>query len=140
MATAKANHLPALALNVIGVGKSQVNLHASHWLTGFMMERPLALLRTDLAELHLARRPGATLLEDQLGALCETMRILVAGEGERKPAPIDVQRAWFERHIAPWVFDCCNAICECPLANYYRRVAELTRLFMAVERDSLAIG
>ncbi len=124
----------------IGVGKSPVNLHGSHWLTGFMMERPLAQLRADLGELGLARRPGSSLLEDQLGALCETMRILVAGDGERRPAPIDVQRAWFESHIAPWVFDCCDAILECPLANYYRRVAELTSLFMAVERDSLAIG
>ena len=68
------------------------------------------------------------------------MRILIAGDGERKPAPVDAQRALFDSHIAPWVFDCCDAILECPLANYYRRVAELTSLFMAVERDSLAIG
>jgi TorA maturation chaperone TorD len=124
----------------VGVGKSPVNLHGSHWLTGFMMERPLAQLRADLGKLGLARRPGSNLLEDQLGAVCETMRILVAGDGERRPAPVAEQRAWFEGHIAPWVFDCCDAICKCPLANYYRRVAELTRLFMAIERDSLAIG
>ena len=123
----------------VGVGKSPVNLHGSHWIAGFMMEKPLAQVRADLAELGLARRPGANLLEDQLGALCETMRILVAGDGERRPAAIGVQRAWFDRHIAPWVFDCCNAILECPLANYYRRVAEFTTLFMAIERDSLAI-
>ena len=37
----------------IGVGKCEVNLHASHWLTGFMMEKPLADLRTVLASLGL---------------------------------------------------------------------------------------
>ena len=65
--------------------------------------------------------------------------MLVAGDGERGPIPIGEQRAYFERHIAPWVFDCCDAICNCPLANYYQRVAKLTSLFMAVERDSFAI-
>jgi TorA maturation chaperone TorD len=123
----------------VGVGKSPVNLHGSHWIAGFMMEKPLAHLRADLGALGLGRRPGATQLEDQLGALCETMRILIAGDGERRPVAVDVQRAYFDRHIAPWVFDCCNAILECPLANYYRRVAEFTSSFMAVERDSLAI-
>jgi TorA maturation chaperone TorD len=124
----------------IGVGKSPVNLHASHWIAGFMMEKPLAELRGSLAELGLARRPGADVLEDQLAALCETMRILIAGEGEREPATVAVQRAFFERHIASWVFDCCNAIRDCPLANYYRRVAEFTIVLMTVERDSLAIA
>jgi TorA maturation chaperone TorD len=124
----------------IGVGKSPVNLHASHWISGFMMERPLAQLRTSLAELGLARRPGADLLEDQLSALCETMRMLIAGDRERRPAPVAVQRQFFERHIAPWVFDCCNAIRESPLANYYRRVGQFTTVLMTVERDSLVIA
>ena len=124
----------------VGVGKCPVNLHGSHWISGFMMERPLASLRTDLNELGLARLPGTTQLEDQLGALCETMRLLIAGDGQRKPVAIETQRWFFERHIEPWVFLCCDAICECPLANYYLRVAEFARLFMAVERDSLAIG
>jgi TorA maturation chaperone TorD len=124
----------------IGVGKSPVNLHASHWISGFMMERPLAQLRTSLAELGLARRPGADLLEDQLSALCETMRMLIAGDRERRPTPVAIQRQFFERHIAPWVFDCCDAIRESPLANYYRRVGQFTGVLMTVERDSLVIA
>jgi len=123
----------------IGVGKSEVNLHASHWLSGFMMEKPLAELRAQLAELGLARQPGIATLEDNLGALCETMRILVAGGHGRRPAPIATQRAFFERHIAPWAQECCSAIYNCPVANYYVRVAEFGSLFLAVERDSLAI-
>ena len=69
----------------VGVGKSEVDLHASHWLPGHVMEKPLADLRTELAELGLARQPGVTTYEDNLGALCETMRILVAGRDERRP-------------------------------------------------------
>jgi len=123
----------------IGVGRSNVDLHASHWITEATSEKPLVAVRSDLARLGLARRAGSTLYEDHLSLLCETMRLLVAGDGERGPMPIAGQRAYFDRHIAPWVFDCCTAICDCPLANYYVRVAEFTRLYMAVERDSLAM-
>ncbi len=91
----------------VGVGKCEVNLHASHWLTGFMMEKPLVELRTALADLGLGRQAGVTMLEDHLAALCETMRILIAGTEARAPASIAAQRAFFERQIAPWVFPCC---------------------------------
>jgi TorA maturation chaperone TorD len=123
----------------IGVGKSEIDLHASHWLPGHVMEKPLADLRTELATLGLARQPGVTTYEDNLGALCETMRILIAGHGTRRPEPVATQRAFFERRIAPWAFDCCDAICNSSVANYYRRVAEFTLTYLAVERDSLAI-
>jgi len=123
----------------IGVGRSNVDLHASHYLTGPASEKPLVAVRSDLARLGLSRRDRVTMYEDHLSALCETMRLLVAGDGQRQPAPIAAQREFFDRHIAPWVFDCCDAIRKCPLANYYQRVAEFTDLFMAVERDSLAI-
>jgi TorA maturation chaperone TorD len=123
----------------IGVGKCEVNLHASHWLTGFMMEKPLADLRTVLASLGLGRKGAATMLEDHLAALCETMRIMIAGVGDRGPFPMAEQWNFFQNQMFPWVFDCCAAIEKSSLANYYRRVAEFTELFMALERDSLAM-
>jgi TorA maturation chaperone TorD len=124
----------------VGVGRSVVDLHASHWVTEAVSEKPLVAVRSDLARLGLTRLAGSTLYEDHLSVLCETMRMLIAGDGERAPSDIAVQRAYFDRHIAPWVAQCCSAICQCPLANYYLRVAKFTSLYMAVERDSLAIG
>jgi len=123
----------------VGVGRSDVDLHASHYVTGPTTEKPLVAVRSDLTRLGLGRRDKVTMYEDHLSALCETMRLLVAGTGDREPATVATQRQFFDRHLAPWVFDCCDAICKCPLANYYQRVAEFTSLFMAVERDSLAI-
>ena len=124
----------------IGVGKSEVNLHASHWMSGFMMDKPLAELRADLAGLGLARREASIMLEDHLSAVAETMRLLVAGGEGRPPSPLAVQRAFFDAWIASWAFDCCTAISGCPLANYYRGAAELTRAFLAIERDSFAMA
>jgi len=123
----------------VGVGKCEVNLHASHWITGFMIERPLVDLRSDLSALKITRQDAATMLEDHLSALCETMRMLVAGDGERPPATVEQQRNFLQKRLLPWAFDCCAAIEKSSLANYYRRVAELTAQFLALERDSLAI-
>ena len=123
----------------IGVGKSEVNLHASHWLAGAMMERPLANLRSELAALGMARRPGITMVEDHLAALCETMRALVAGVDGRPPSPIAVQRRFFEGYISNWSVSCCDAIRHSDIANYYRQVAEFCATFLALERDALAM-
>ena len=106
----------------VGVGRSEVSLYASHYL-GPQSGRPLAELRASLARLGLARRPESSEFEDHLALVLETMRMLVAGDGERRPAPLTDQRAFFERHILPWVLDCCAAISTNSVANYYRRVA-----------------
>ena len=123
----------------VGVGKAECSLHGSYWTRDAGTEPPLVGLRTELARLGLARQGGSTLYEDHLGALCETMRILVAGTGARPPETIAAQRAFFERRIGPWVHECCAAVRESPIANYYAQVAQFTDLFMALERDSFAI-
>ena len=123
----------------IGVGRSEVNLHASHWLTGFMMEKPLAELRSALAGLGLARRADVVMLEDHLSALFETMRLLIAGQDERLPASVATQQVFFERHIASWIFPCCTAIRESAIANYYACVAKFTEEYVALDRDALAM-
>jgi TorA maturation chaperone TorD len=123
----------------IGVGKSLVNLHGSHWIAGFMMDRPLADLRKVLNELGLARREGVSMVEDHLSALCETMRILVAGDATLPARSIAVQKTFFDAQIAPWAVDCCNAITQSPIAKYYAAVAQFALGFMALERDSIAM-
>jgi len=123
----------------VGVGKSVVNLHASHWLTGFMMEKPLADVRATLATLGLGRREGVTVVEDHVAALFETMRALIAGQGERRPASIAQQRDFFDRHIGTWILQCCVATSQTSVANYYQRVAQFAHSYMVLERDSLAM-
>jgi len=123
----------------VGVGKSEVNLHGSHWISGFMMDKPLAELRDALAEMGIERREGAELLEDHLAAVAEVMRLLIVGGEGRPPAPIEVQRRFFETRIAPWAFRCCSAISVSPLANYYRCASQFVQAFLAIERDALAM-
>jgi TorA maturation chaperone TorD len=67
------------------------------------------------------------------------MRIMIAGVGDRPPVSMTEQRNFFQKRLLPWIFDCCGAIEKSSLANYYRRVAEFTSLFMALERDSIGM-
>ena len=129
-----------------GVGKAQINLHGSHQLTGFMMEKPLAELRGMLATLGLSRVATQSVVEDHLSALCEVMRVLIVGggeaegEGERMvPASIQTQREFFEAHIATWFEKCCTAIVKHSLANYYRVVAQYVWEFLRIERESFSV-
>jgi TorA maturation chaperone TorD len=122
----------------IGVGKSEISAHASAY-TRSPGSSPLIEIRAALAELGLARQSGVNLYEDHLAAVFETMRALILAKGARQADPVAEQRRFFATHVSPWVFDCCAAIQNSSVANYYRRVAEFTELFMAIERDSLAI-
>jgi TorA maturation chaperone TorD len=125
-----------------GVGKAQINLHASHQITGFMMETPLAELRDTLSSLGIARQATQQVVEDHLSALCETMRLLILGSDHGStlaPASVSVQKDFFNRHIAGWVQKCCSAIAEHPLANYYVVIAEFASAFFQVEEESFGI-
>ena len=64
-----------------GVGKPEVYAFASHFLSGFLNEKPLAKLREDLTALGLTR--DATTMsetEDHISYVLEVMRFLVAGD------------------------------------------------------------
>jgi TorA maturation chaperone TorD len=87
----------------------------------------------------LARQDGSNTYEDHLAAVCETMRMLIAGMRGSEAYSFAEQREFFLSHLRPWVFDCCAAIQNSPIANYYRQVAKFTQFFMAVERDSFAM-
>lgn len=123
----------------IGVGKSPVNLHASHHLTGFMMEQPLANVRGTLATLGFARVETQTIVEDHLSSLTEAMRLLIVGGDGVQPSSVSAQRQFFTAHIEPWFEICCAAISKSPLANFYTVVAQFMVSFLQVERDAFAI-
>ncbi len=123
----------------VGIGKAPINLHASHHLTGFMMEQPLADVRSTLATLGFARIETQTMVEDHMAALTEVMRLLIVGGEDVQPSSVAVQRQFFLTHIEPWFELCCTAITKSPLANFYAVVAQFICGFLQVERDAFAI-
>ena len=115
-----------------GVGKPEVYLYGSHYLSGFLNEKPLARLRTELASLGLARDEAMSDTEDHIAYLCEVMRYLIAGD-DVAVANLARQQSFFAAHLQPWVVPLCDAIARQPKARFYVAVAELTRAFASVE-------
>jgi TorA maturation chaperone TorD len=115
-----------------GVGKPEVYLFGSHYLSGFLNEKPLARLRTDLAALGLARGDDMPETEDHIAYLCEVMRYLIAGE-DVAVANLARQQEFFAAHVQPWVMPLCEAIIAHPKARFYSALAAFTRAFMSVE-------
>ena len=77
----------------IGVGRGELVPFASYYLTGFLNERPLAVLRQDLARLGAVRSESVKEPEDHIAALCEVMAGLIEGsfaEARRSGRPAAV--------------------------------------------------
>lgn len=122
-----------------GPGRPAVVLHGSWYLTGFLMEQPLARLREDLAALGLARRDHCGESEDHLAALCDAMRALLVDPSRPAQARQAAQKEFFDRHIRPWASTCCAALEAAPAAHFYRRVGQFTAAFLALEAHALDI-
>lgn len=123
-----------------GIGTPQLNPFASLYLAGFINEKPLVRLRSDLARLGLARRHDSRELEDHFGVLCETMRILIEGAQQRAPQPLDVQEAFFSVHIAPWYERLMHDVRMAQGADFYKRVADLADVFLAIEAQAFEVA
>ncbi len=118
-----------------GIGKPEVYLYASYYLSGFLNEKPLARLRADLERLELTRAEGMSESEDHLACLCEVMRYLIAAD-DGAAADLNRERVFFSNHLQPWVMLLCEAIEAHPKARFYGALAVLTRHFMAVEAQA----
>jgi TorA maturation chaperone TorD len=115
-----------------GVGKPEVFAYASFYLTGFLNEKPLAELRSDLAALGLARDAQALETEDHVAYLFEVMRYLIAGD-DAAVCNLEQQRRFFRKHLQTWVDDLCATTIAHPRAAVWRAVAGLTHEFIQVE-------
>jgi TorA maturation chaperone TorD len=115
-----------------GVGKPEVYLFGSHYLTGYLNEKPVARLRETLAGLGLARDEAMPETEDHVAYLCEVMRYLIAGD-DVAVANLTRQREFFSDHLLPWVNDLCDTIEAHPKARFYKALAGFTRAFVSVE-------
>ena len=115
-----------------GVGKPEVWAYGSHYLSGFLNDKPLVRLRSDLAALGLGRDESRAETEDHIAYLCEVMRYLIAGD-DVAVANLTQQQRFFAAHLQPWVERLCEALAAQPRADFYRAVALFTHAFMNVE-------
>lgn len=115
-----------------GIGKPEVFLYGSFYLSGFLNEKPLAQLRADLDRLGLTRDAARGETEDHIAYVFETMRYLIAGD-DVAVCNLEQQRRFFRSHVQTWVAQLCDTVQAQPRADVWRAVAEMTRQFVAVE-------
>ena len=121
----------------IGLGRGEVVPYGSWYLTGFLMEQPLAQLRSDLRTLGIERQPGVVEPEDHAAALCDTMALLILGE---EPVPLEEQQAFFARHLEPWMAKFFRDLQQAESARFYRAVGQLGEQFIGVESEAFGVS
>ncbi len=118
-----------------GVGRPEVFAYSSFYLTGFLNEKPLVALRTDLAALGLDRDGDRLETEDHISFVFEVMRFLIAGD-DVAVCNLEQQRRFFRQHLQPWVAKLCDAVQAHPRAATWRALAVFTRAFVEVETQA----
>lgn len=120
----------------IGVGRGELLPYGSYYLSGFLNERPLARLRDDLRLLGIERVTGECETEDHAALLCEIMAGFSRGDFA---ASDEQQRQFFTRHLGPWLGRFFTDLQSADAAKFYRRVGALGSVFIAIEREALAL-
>lgn len=113
--------------------------YASHYLTGFLYERPLADLRRTLKEIGVAPADDLKEPEDHIAFLCEVMHGLITGTWDASPDAA-CQRTFFETHIAPWAGRFFSDLEKAESAALYMPLGTMGRLFMAIEAEAFAMS
>jgi TorA maturation chaperone TorD len=103
-------------------------------MTGFLMEQPLARLRSDLKRLGFERQEGISESEDHAAGLCDVMSMLNT-EGE--VAAFQLQWEFMERHMLPWMPRFFRDLQKAESASFYRAVGQLGEQFLEVEKEFL---
>ena len=116
----------------IGLGRGELVPYGSWYMTGFLMERPLAVLRDDLQKFGYTRSLTTHEPEDHVAALCEVMLMLI-----EENAAIEKQRNFFMQHIDSWFEQFFTDMSVAKNAVFYRAVARFGAAFMGIEKRYL---
>ena len=115
----------------VGLGRGELLPYGSVYLTGFLQEKPLADLRTDLKRLGFETADDTHEPEDHAGALCEVMGIMA---GSPDDFPHDTQKAFFSQHMGSWMTEFFDDLIKARESGFYRAVGEFGRAVISIEK------
>lgn len=117
---------------LIGVGRGELVPFGSWYITGFLMEKPVAVLRADLKRLGIERQSSVKESEDHIAALCDAMALIIRNSDEISFA---TQRAFFNDHLEPWVQRFFSDMQNARTAHFYRSVGFFGESFFDFENQ-----
>ncbi|PRX38000.1 chaperone TorD involved in molybdoenzyme TorA maturation [Meinhardsimonia xiamenensis] len=119
----------------IGVGRGELLPYGSYYLTGFLNEKPLAVLREHMAKLGIARVDNVHEPEDHIATLCEIMAGLITGAFGR-PFSLEDQEAFFNTHLAQWAGHFFTDLEAAESSVLYAPVGRIGQEFMRIEVEA----
>ena len=122
----------------IGVGKAPVSTYLSHYHPVTRKESLLVELRDTLVQLGLARAVASAEPEDNLTAVLEVMRHLVAA-GSDTPS-LQRQREFFARYLQPAYRGFCDAAHKVELSDYWKASVRLLEVFVESDLAQFEMG
>ena len=122
----------------VGLGEGELVPYGSYYLAGFLNERPLARLRSDLRRLKIEQEAIISEPEDSISSICEVMSALVAGEINGSVS-LKVQRDFFAAHVGSWAGDFFADLEKANSSHFYGPVGSLGVLFMNIEKQAFEI-
>jgi TorA maturation chaperone TorD len=123
----------------IGLARGELVPFASYYRTGFLYDKPLAKLRSDMERLGIAAADNASDPEDHLASICEMMAGLIVG-AFGAPAGLAVQKQFFDTHLAPWAPRFFADLEKAEAAHFYRPVGRVGRLLCSIESEAFALA
>lgn len=121
---------------LLGLGRGELVPFGSWYMTGFLMEKPVAALRADLQRLGIERQEGVAESEDHIAALCDAMALIIRNPDE---ISLEVQQAFFNDHLAPWVGQFFHDMQDASSAHFYRSVGFFGESFFDFEQHLLGM-
>lgn len=121
---------------LIGVGRGELVPFGSWYMTGFLMEKPVAVLRADLDRLGIERQGDVNESEDHIAALCDAMALIIRNSNE---IPLTTQQAFFKDHLSPWVQRFFSDMQNARAAHFYRSVGFFGESFFDFEHQLLGM-
>jgi len=122
----------------IGLGRGELLPFASYYLTGFLNEKPLSLLRQDMQAQGMARAGTVFEPEDNIASLMEMMGAMIVGRFGA-PASLDAQKTFFNKHIGPWAAHFYGDLEAAKNSVFYAPVGAVGRTFMEIEAEAFRL-
>lgn len=122
----------------IGLGRGELLPYASFYLTGFLNEKPLARLRTDMSALGITRAANVFEPEDNIASLMEMMGGMIVGRFG-PPVSLAQQKIFHGAHIAPWAPHFFTDLTGAKNAVLYAGLGAVGRAFLEIEREAFRL-
>lgn len=124
----------------IGPWAAGVFPYESYYVTGRLLDRPLAVVRGLLKDFGLEKQEAYPEPEDFLGFELEVMRRLVqrqrgAADPDGEVRWLNSQATFLKRHLLVWGPAAASDLAEARGGVFYRAVGKLLQGFLEIERD-----